>query len=57
MLIVSVWIATEFGLVALVARGYRLLALLILVTYVLPILTVGLWRATRGTLSQERVVA
>lgn len=57
MLIVSVWIATEFGLVALVARGYRLLALMILITYVAPILTVGLWRATRGTPSGERIVA
>jgi uncharacterized membrane protein YkvI len=48
LLIVSVWIAGRFGLIALVARGYRLLALMILLVYVVPILTVGLWRATRG---------
>jgi len=48
LLIISVWIATEFGLVALVARGYRLLALMMLITYVVPIVTIGLWRVTRG---------
>jgi uncharacterized membrane protein YkvI len=57
MLVVSVWIATQFGLVALVARGYRLLALMILVAYVLPVLTVGLWRATRGRAYQPGVIA
>jgi uncharacterized membrane protein YkvI len=48
LLIVSVWIATEFGLVALVARGYRLLAFMMVLVYVVPALTVGLWRAMRG---------
>jgi uncharacterized membrane protein YkvI len=48
LLITSVWIATEFGLVALVARGYRILALMMLVVYVVPVLTVGVWRATRS---------
>jgi len=57
LLIVSVWIATEFGLVALVARGYRLLALMMLIVYVAPILTVGLWRVTRGSQQQSRAVA
>lgn len=57
MLIVSVWIATEFGLVALVARGYRLLALMIVVVYVVPALTVGIWKATRGGESRAGSVA
>ena len=56
MLIVSVWIATQFGLVALVARGYRVLALMILVAYVVPVLTIGLWRATRGKQYQPGVI-
>jgi uncharacterized membrane protein YkvI len=47
LLVVSVWIAAQFGLIALVARGYRLLALMMLFAYVVPIFTVGLWRATR----------
>jgi uncharacterized membrane protein YkvI len=57
MLITSVWIAAEFGLVALVARGYRFLALMMLVVYVVPILTIGLWRAVRGRQQQTGVPA
>jgi uncharacterized membrane protein YkvI len=49
LLITSVWIATEFGLVALVARGYRLLAVMMLVVYVVPVLTVGVWRVMRSS--------
>ena len=47
LLIASVWLATEFGLVALVARGYRLLAIMICVVYVVPTLTLGMWRVLR----------
>lgn len=36
------------GLVDLIARGYRVLAALILVTFVLPLLTFGLWRLVKG---------
>lgn len=57
LLIVSVWIAAQFGLVALVARGYRLLALMILLVYVVPILTLGLWRATRARQQPSSVIA
>jgi uncharacterized membrane protein YkvI len=57
LLIISVWIATEFGLVALVARGYRLLAFMMLIAYVVPILTVGLWRATRGRPQPSSAIA
>jgi uncharacterized membrane protein YkvI len=57
LLIVSVWIATQFGLVDLVARGYRLLAFMMLIAYVAPILTFGLWRATRATPSQSSAPA
>jgi len=35
-------LAQRFGLVALIARGYRALAVIFLVVYVLPLLTIGL---------------
>jgi uncharacterized membrane protein YkvI len=57
LLVISVWIATEFGLVALVARGYRILALMMLVVYVVPVLTLGVWRATRSRQQQPGVLA
>jgi uncharacterized membrane protein YkvI len=44
LLVGSIFIAAHFGLVALIARGYRGLAWLFLVVYVLPLLTVGVWR-------------
>jgi uncharacterized membrane protein YkvI len=56
LLVISVWIATKFGLVALVARGYRILALMMLVVYVVPVLTLGVWRATRSRQQQPGVL-
>lgn len=47
ILVAAIFVASHFGLVALIARGYRLLAYLILLVYVLPILTRGLWLLTR----------
>jgi len=47
VVIVAVFIATRFGLVDLIASGYRWLAVAILTTYVLPLLTLGLWRILR----------
>lgn len=47
LLIGSIFIAAHFGLVDLIARGYRALAWLFLVVYVLPLLTVGVWRLRR----------
>jgi uncharacterized membrane protein YkvI len=43
LLIVSIFGATRFGLVALIARGYRALAYIFIVVYVLPILSYGVW--------------
>ena len=48
VLVGSIFIADRFGLVALIARGYRALAWLFLVVYVLPLLTLGAWRLWRG---------
>ena len=43
----SIFLADHFGLVALIARGYRALAWLFLVVYVVPLLTLGAWRLWR----------
>ena len=47
------FLATRFGLVALIANGYRLLAAIFLLLYVLPVLTIGLYKLWRGTARQE----
>ncbi len=46
-------LATRFGLVALIAHGYRLLAAVFLIVYVLPVLTIGVYKLWRGTARQE----
>jgi uncharacterized membrane protein YkvI len=48
LLIIAIFAAQQFGLVALIAKGYRVLALMLIAVFVLPLLTVGVWRlATR----------
>jgi uncharacterized membrane protein YkvI len=47
VLVVAVFVATRFGLVELIASGYRWLAVAILTIYVLPLVTLGLWRIVR----------
>ena len=47
------FMAARFGLVALIANGYRLLAAIILLVYVLPVLTIGVYKLWRGTTAQE----
>ena len=42
------FLAARFGLVALIANGYRLLAAMFLLVYVLPVLTIGIYRLWRG---------
>jgi uncharacterized membrane protein YkvI len=48
LLVVAIFAAQQFGLVALIAKGYRALALLLILTFVLPLLTVGAWRLLKG---------
>jgi uncharacterized membrane protein YkvI len=49
LLVISIFIAARFGLVTLIAKGYRFLAWLLLLVYVAPLLTIGLRRVwTRG---------
>jgi uncharacterized membrane protein YkvI len=52
ILTACMFIATRFGLVALIANGYRLLAAIFLLVYVLPVLTIGLYKLRRGTARQ-----
>ena len=44
VLVVAVFVASRFGLVALIASGYRWLAIVILTIYVVPLVTWGVWR-------------
>jgi uncharacterized membrane protein YkvI len=47
LLVGSIFLAANFGLVALIAHGYRILAYIFLAVFVLPVLTLGLrqiWR-------------
>jgi uncharacterized membrane protein YkvI len=48
VLIGAVFLADRLGLVTLIAQGYRALALTILVIFVAPLLTIGVWRLTRA---------
>ena len=52
LLIIAMVLADRFGLVTLIARGYRALAFLIVAVYVLPLITFWAWRwwRTRTTL-------
>lgn len=51
VLLGSVFIADRIGLVALIADGYRALALALLIVFVAPLVTIGAWRLwnMRGT--------
>ncbi len=56
LLVISIFAAQKFGLVGLIARGYRLLALMILITFVLPLLTIGAWRLVKGRSTRGALV-
>jgi uncharacterized membrane protein YkvI len=45
-------LAQRFGLVALIAKGYRALAAIFILVYILPLLTVGIARLRHGTIQQ-----
>ncbi len=47
------FVAARFGLVALIANGYRLLAAMFLLVYVLPVLTIGIYKLSRGGVRPE----
>jgi uncharacterized membrane protein YkvI len=51
LLAVSIFLAARFGLVTLIASGYRMLAYAMLAIYVVPLMTLGVWqlrKARRG---------
>jgi uncharacterized membrane protein YkvI len=48
LLAFSVFVAGRFGLVALIASGYRALSYALIAVFVLPLLTVGIWRVRSG---------
>jgi uncharacterized membrane protein YkvI len=45
-------LASRFGLVALIANGYRALSYALLATFILPLMTVGVWHLVRGNRAQ-----
>jgi uncharacterized membrane protein YkvI len=47
LLTACMFIAGRFGLVALIANGYRALGYILLATYILPLLTIGVWKLSR----------
>ena len=44
ILIACMFLASRFGLVALIATGYRALSYILLATFILPLVTVGVWK-------------
>jgi uncharacterized membrane protein YkvI len=44
VLVGCMFLASRFGLVDLIATGYRALAYLLLATFILPLVTVGVWK-------------
>jgi uncharacterized membrane protein YkvI len=48
LLLVSIFVATRFGLVTLIAHGYRILAYAFLLIYVVPVLSYGAFCILRG---------
>jgi uncharacterized membrane protein YkvI len=42
------FLASRFGLVALIATGYRALAYILLATFILPLVTIGVWKLRRS---------
>jgi len=48
LLAVCMLLADRFGIVALIANGYRALAYVLIAVYVVPLLTLGVWRLWKG---------
>ena len=44
LLVFCMFLADRFGLVALIANGYRALAYILLAVFVVPLMTLGVWR-------------
>jgi uncharacterized membrane protein YkvI len=53
LLALCMFAAGRFGLVDLIAKGYRALAYIFLLVFVLPLLTVGVWKIVRNDRASE----
>ena len=54
LLVGCMFLASRFGLVALIANGYRALSYILLATFILPLVTIGVWQLWRShRLNQE----
>jgi uncharacterized membrane protein YkvI len=54
LLVFAMGIAQAVGLVDLIAKGYRMLAYLVLLIFILPLVTLGVWRLMRTPFSLEQ---
>jgi uncharacterized membrane protein YkvI len=48
VIVICMFLASRFGLVALIATGYRALSYVLLATFILPLVTVGVWKLWHG---------
>lgn len=48
LLVGCMFVAQQFGLVALIANGYRALGYILIAVYVLPLMTIGIWRLVQN---------
>jgi uncharacterized membrane protein YkvI len=55
VLVGCMFLASRFGLVALIATGYRALAYILLATFILPLVTVGVWKLLHSSSSSQPV--
>jgi uncharacterized membrane protein YkvI len=53
LLAVCMLIADRVGLVSLIANGYRALAYVLIAVYVVPLLTIGIWRLRKNELYER----
>ena len=56
VLVVCMFLASRFGLVALIATGYRALAYILLATFILPLVTVGVWKLRQPSAQQSQPI-
>ena len=56
LLVGCMFVAQQFGLVALIANGYRALGYILIAVYVLPLLTFGVWRLVHHRSTPVEVV-
>ena len=54
LLTVSIFFASRFGLVALIGRGYRIIAVAFMFIYLLPLATYGVWKLISGSRQGRR---